>query len=114
MTIPAAAPSTPDSQEPFVEVILPFFTVDVASPKYQTVPCLSWANQSSVASESFPSSYKLSFTTTQCTPWITLLCRVTLTTSRVRLPSEMPVKTYVVPGRSGYHGLSIVRTKLAG
>jgi len=44
--IPGLAPSTPASHDPFVLVALPFSYSLVSSPKYQTVPLLSWANQS--------------------------------------------------------------------
>ena len=39
-----------------------------SSPKYQTFPALSWANQSSVSSVSSPSTLTLSWTSTHFTP----------------------------------------------
>jgi hypothetical protein len=46
MMIPGLAPSTPASHEPLVLTTLPFLYSLVSSPKYQTLPSLSWANQS--------------------------------------------------------------------
>ena len=54
MTMPAFAPSTPASHEPSFVTGLPFSYSVVSSPRYQTLPCWSWAYQSSVSSTSFP------------------------------------------------------------
>ena len=51
MKMPPFAPSRPFRKEPSVLVTLPCaFSSAVFSPRYQTVPCLSWAYQSVVRS----------------------------------------------------------------
>ena len=53
----------------------------VSSPKYQTLPSTSWANQSSVSSTRRPPpSRTTSCTTTQTTPSTTRVRAVTVTT----------------------------------
>jgi hypothetical protein len=46
MMMPARAPRTPASHEPLVLMTLPFSYSLVSSPRYQTLPARSWANQS--------------------------------------------------------------------
>jgi len=43
MMMPGCAPSTPARQVPSVLTTLPFSNSFVSSPKYQTLPALSWA-----------------------------------------------------------------------
>jgi hypothetical protein len=50
MTTPGWAPLTPASQEPAGEKVPFAARLRVASPKFQTVPARSWANQSTVSS----------------------------------------------------------------
>ena len=52
----------------------------VSSPKYQTLPAASWANQSKVSSTTVPSaSLTTSWTTVVVTPWTSLVSSVTVT-----------------------------------
>src|SRR4030095_14766396 len=52
MTIPGLSPLTPAIKVPSMVVIKPSSSSCVFSPKYQTLPPLSWANQSRVSSVS--------------------------------------------------------------
>jgi len=60
ITIPASAPPTPASNEPARVVTLPFSYSAVSSPRYQTLPSASCANQSSVISTASPPSVTVS------------------------------------------------------
>src|SRR3954451_15232161 len=114
MKIPARAPSTPARHDPSRLVTRPTaFSSAVASPKYQTLPRLSCAYQSFVRSARRPPTETRSSTSVQRTPRMSWVRFVTVTTSRPRLPSFSPTYTSVVPGLSGNHGLSTVRTKPA-
>ena len=74
----------------------------MASPKYQTLPELSAAYQSLVASASTPLARRTTSVTTRVrTPWIIFVRPVTWTRSRSRVPSSTPRRIVVVPGRSG-------------
>lgn len=79
-TTPGCAPSTPASQDPFVEETLPSAYSAVSSPKYQTFPNRSWAYQSNVSSARSPFAEKTwSCTTVVVTPRITFVRPVTTT-----------------------------------
>ena len=89
MTMPARAPSTPASHEPAFEIGLPSSYSVVSSPRYQTLPARSWANQSNVSSTSLPRSVTVSRTTRAVTPFAMRFLRlVTLTTTRCTASSE--------------------------
>jgi hypothetical protein len=75
------APSTPPVKVPSRVVGRPPASSIVFSPKYQTLPSLSWANQSSVSSVSSPSVLTVSWTSMQVTPRITLVLWVTKNSS---------------------------------
>src|SRR5437868_2988352 len=107
MTMPGCAPFTPDLNEPSMLVISLPSSSWVFSPKYQTLPSLSCAYQSSVSSVNTPPTYTVSWTSTQVTPRITLVLWVTKRT----LLSLALTYVNVVPGRSGKNGLLIVPTK---
>jgi len=88
MMIPACAPSTPASKEPSVVVGLPFSYSVVNSPRYQMLPFLSCAYQSSVTSTGLPPSLTTSWTTRAVTPLaIRFVLSVTVTTTRCLVPS---------------------------
>ena len=74
----------------------------VASPKYQTLPAVSWAYQSKVFSTTLPcSSLATSWTTVVVTPATTLVRSVTVTTL-VSSPSGEVVRYFhTVPGTNG-------------
>src|ERR671938_2160972 len=108
MMMPGLAPSLPASHEPSV-LTLPFFLYSLEfSPKYHTLPALSWAYQSKVFSVSLPPAHTLSSTTTHFTPIICLVEWVTLITSRSGFPPLLPWYTKVVPGFRGKYLLSIL------
>ena len=72
-----------------VETGFPFSYSVVNSPRYQMFPALSWAYQSSVFSTGLPSSVTTSRTTRAVMPLaISLVRRVTVTTTRCLVPSE--------------------------
>ena len=83
--IPGLAPCTPASHEPDVSNVPSGFRAFVASPKYHTLPCPSWAYQSVVASSTFPPCVAMSETAVVSTPMIIRVRCVTRTTSRLRL-----------------------------
>src|SRR3954447_2315058 len=116
MNIPARGPSTPARQVPSVLSTVPSaFSVAVFSPRYQTLPALSWAYQSFVRSASRPRWYTRSSMTVARMPSIGFVRRVTRNTSVAGVPSSLPLYVRTVPGSSGNHGLSTVRTNwLAG
>jgi len=72
-----------------VDVTLPFSYSLVSSPRYQTLPALSWAYQSKVSSMTpLPASETVSRTTRAVTPLaILLVLLVTVTTTRPFVPS---------------------------
>src|SRR6266566_7353409 len=112
--MPGLAPLTPARHVPLVLVICPFLASSaVSSPKYQTLPCLSWLYHSVVRSPKYPLRYRRSSITTHGAPSITLILCVTVITSREGCPSLTPRNTYVVPAMSGYHGLSTRALKSA-
>ena len=72
-------------------VTLPLaFSSAVLSPRYQTVPCLSWAYQSVVRSARTPLRERRSETTAARIPAMFLVLPVTFITSRACLPSFWP------------------------
>src|SRR5262245_31332657 len=79
ITTPGSPPFTPASHEPSVPTSTPFAYCLASSPKYQTLPCLSWAYQSWVSSSSPPFTNTVSITSTQVTPMRTLVEWVTST-----------------------------------
>ena len=96
MKMPGPAPLTPDCQVPAVVVTLPAALYSaVFSPKYQTLPCLSCAYQSSVFSIGLPCTVVTSRTTVQVTPSITLVWPVATNLSTVGSPSLTPLETQV-------------------
>ena len=62
----------------------------MSSPRYQTFPCLSWANQSNVFSSTVPSWVDTSLTTVAVMPSMTFVCAVTVTVSCWVWPSLIP------------------------
>src|SRR5215218_5383690 len=111
MMTPGLAPALPASHDPSV-LTLPFFLYSlVFSPKYQTLPFLSWAYQSKVFSLSLPCAHTLSSTTTHFTPIICLVEWVTVITSRSVAFLVFLRETKVVPGLRGKYLLSIVVVK---
>src|SRR5215211_782447 len=110
MMIPGLAPFLPASHEPPV-LTLPFLYSLEFSPKYQTLPFLSWAYQSKVFSVRLPCAHTLSSTTTHFTPIICLVEWVTVITSRSAFPPLLPRYTKVVPGFRGKYLLSILVVK---
>src|SRR5512147_812136 len=79
MKMPPFAPSRPAVNEPSVLITLPLeFSSAVASPRYQTVPDLSWAYQSLVRSVTRPPWMTRSWTTLARTPAISLVLCVTV------------------------------------
>src|ERR671921_2314400 len=114
MMTPGSAPALPASHEPSV-LTLPFFLYSLEfSPKYQTLPFLSWAYQSKVFSLSLACANTLSSTTTHFTPIICLVEWVTLITSRSVVFLVVRRETKVVPGFRGKYLLSIVVVKSEG
>src|SRR5262249_5050271 len=105
MMKPGWAPPTPAVQEPSV---VPAGSCVESSPKYQTLPWLSCAYQSSVSSISTPSSSPWSRTSTVLTPSILGVLCVTVTTSSAAVFCSVPRYVKRVPGTSGQYGLSIV------
>ena len=83
----------------------------VSSPMYQTLPCLSCAYQSNVASMTLPRVVSRSRITLAVTPMICLVWPVTVYVSTVGSPSLTPTDTHERPFTSGNQGLSIVGTK---
>src|SRR5262245_21543528 len=115
MKIPGLALSTPACHDPSVLVTRPRPSSSaVRSPKYQTLPAASCVYQSVVRSARRPSRYRRSRTTRHGAPAIVVVCRVTVTMSRARLPSLTPVNTAIVPGTRGNHGLSTLALKRGG
>ena len=91
MKMPPCAASRPFRNEPSVLVTLPLaFSSAVFSPRYQTVPRLSWAYQSVVRSAKRPLRKSLSLTTAAWIPVIVFTFRFTVITSRAALPSFWP------------------------
>jgi hypothetical protein len=84
MARPGLAPCTPASHDPSVLVVPSVSYAVVASPRYQTLPRSSWANQSYVSSLSLPSSVARSWTTVARMPstsrvsgrTVTVICSV--------------------------------------
>src|ERR687898_390650 len=107
MRIPASAPSTPASNDPALLMGsgFPGSYSCVSSPKYQTLPARSWANQSNVSSTSTPLTSAVSCTTTHVTPSTILVLCVTTKVS-VELSSLFSY-TKVVPGLRVKYGLSM-------
>src|SRR5215204_1475108 len=101
MMIPGFAPCLPASHEPLVLNTSPCLYSFESSPKYQTLPFLSWAYQSKVFSVSLPPAHTLSSTTTHFTPITFLVEWVAVLTSRSRFPPLLPRYTKVVPGLRG-------------
>jgi hypothetical protein len=91
MKMPALAPSTPASHEPSVDTTTPSSSSFVSSPKYQTLPAASWANQSNVSSTSSLLTNTWSCTTVVVTPRISLVSLVTENTSVAEFPSTFPL-----------------------
>src|SRR3954469_12524621 len=114
--MPARAPWAPACQEPSRLFTWPRRSSSlVASPRYQTLPCLSCAYQSSVSSATPPPLKNTrSWTTTALMPRMVFVLWVTVMTSVCRSPSFSPLYRSVVPGRSGNHGLSTRLTKFEG
>ena len=107
MMMPASAPSTPACHEPSRLSTLPSSSyVAVSSPRYQTLPSLSAAYQSSVASATEPSGRRTtSRKTVVSTPMIVLVRVVTLTVSRNFSAPSVPRSLVTRPGVSGKNGL---------
>src|SRR5262245_17495387 len=110
MMMPGCALSTPPCQEPSTDTGRPSTSSKVLSPKYQTFPSLSCANQSSVSSVTSPPTDTVSCTSTQVTPRIVFVLCVTANSTCSPPPSEMNV----VPGTRGKNGLSMTETKFVG
>ena len=73
---------------------LPLWISAVSSPKYQTLPSLSWAYQSSVISTGLPPSLTTSWTTRAVTPSpIFLVLSVTVITCCCTVPSWLVTRT---------------------
>src|SRR5215218_11049474 len=113
MMIPGLAPFLPASHEPPV-LTLPFLYSLEFSPKYQTLPFLSWAYQSKVFSLSLACANTLSSTTTHFTPIICVVEWVTLITARSVAFLVFLRETKVVPGLRGKYLLSTLVVKSAG
>src|SRR6476620_3372268 len=77
MTMPGSAPFTPPSNDPVLSTVPSSWTSLVASPKSQTLSSRSWAYQSNVSSTVLASRLTVSWTTTDLTPMIILVSRVT-------------------------------------
>ncbi len=71
-----------------MDSFFPFLNVAVSSPRYQTLPLSSWANQSKVSSMMRPSTRAVSRTTLAVTPFaIFLVWSVTVTLIMAVVPS---------------------------
>src|SRR6266498_1134262 len=79
MTTPGWAPSTPASHDPAVLTTFPFSYSFVFSPRYHTLPHVSWAYQSKVFSTRWPFSVTTSWTTVASMPRICFAWVVTVT-----------------------------------
>src|ERR1700716_1173338 len=112
MMTPGSAPSTPASQVPAVLDTTPLVYSLVSSPKYQTLPAVSWAYQSDVRSSSAPDT--MSRTTIVRTPRMSLVSLVTVSSIRSGSPSRLPSYTITVPGTSGKYLLVILSVNWAG
>ncbi len=91
----------------------PSYSVD-SSPRYQTLPSVSWAYQSKVSSTSSPSAVTVSRTTVAVIPMTSLVSSVTTTSIRSTSPLSSPSYTHRLPGVRGISGLSIPVTKSEG
>ena len=88
MMMPGRAPSTPASKDPWRVVSAPSSNSAVFSPRYQTLPAVSWAYQSTVSSISLPSSVTVSRTTAASMPFASrLVSDDTVTTTLTTAPS---------------------------
>ncbi len=85
--IPGWAPSTPASHEPAVLTTSPFSYSFVSSPRYQRLPAVSCAYQSSVSSMTSPSMLTTSWTTVAVMPRMSCVSSVTVTSTWSSLPS---------------------------
>jgi hypothetical protein len=82
---------TPASHEPEVLTALPFSNSVLSSPRYQTLPSWSCANQSYVSSTTSPSPLvTVSRTTVAEMPMISLRSGVTVTLTFSVSPSSTP------------------------
>src|SRR5688572_33421515 len=103
MTIPGKAPSTPASHEPAVEPGTPSSNSCVSSPRYQTLPASSCANQSSVSSIITSSRYAVSRTTSASTSQTRLVSASTETSMRSSPSSVIASMTQLAPTGMGNH-----------
>ena len=87
MKMPGRAPSTPASHDPSVLTTAPSSYSFESSTRYQTLPALSWANQSYVSSTTSPSTDATSWTTIVDTPITVRRSSSTSTTTPVTSPS---------------------------
>ena len=111
MCSPASAPATPAIQVLGAPMKRPSSNSSGYSPRFQTLPSLSWAKNASSVSDSSPSFTSTSHTTRERTPAITFVRSVTVnvTVCGSGPPPRLarPSRVSRVPGTSGSHRLSI-------
>src|SRR5436190_19601391 len=102
MMMPGSASWTPASHDPDLSLCPLGRYVVVFSPRYHTLPWLSWAKKSAVRSRTVLPCLATSLTTRVVMPSATTFVRdVTLTVSVWVCPSLVPLYTHVLPTGRG-------------